>query len=121
MEAIELWVTPCIVLVPPMPSMTPREAMAAVSSRGPSRVLDTLVNPANETLVGTALAYFPKGGPTPMPPPPGGDLNWYYSDDDDDEHYHFLRHHHRRRRRHSPQSGAGRWRALAKCCTANRR
>ena len=51
--------------------------MAAIGSKRHPQVLDALVNPANETLVGTALAYFPIGGPTPAPPPPGADeLNW---------------------------------------------
>ena len=30
-----------------------------------------LINPANSALVGTARAYFPRGGPVPPPPPPG--------------------------------------------------
>lgn len=30
-----------------------------------------LLNPANSELVGTARAYFPRGGPLPPPPPPG--------------------------------------------------
>ena len=30
-----------------------------------------LINPANQPLSGTALAYFPRGGPVPRPPPAG--------------------------------------------------
>jgi O-acetyl-ADP-ribose deacetylase (regulator of RNase III) len=34
---------------------------------------DVLINPANEHLVGTALNYFPRGGPCPPQPPTGLD------------------------------------------------
>ena len=34
----------------------------------PLRVYDFLLNPANEALVGTRLAYFPRGGPIPRVP-----------------------------------------------------
>ena len=35
------------------------------------RTTRALINPANPQLAGTALAYFPVGGPCPPPPPPG--------------------------------------------------
>ena len=35
-----------------------------------------LVNPANESLSGTQLSYFPIGGPCPELPPPGVSNNW---------------------------------------------
>ena len=33
--------------------------------------LAALINPANRSLCGTSLPYFPRGGPVPRPPPPG--------------------------------------------------
>ena len=33
--------------------------------------LTALINPANRSLCGTSLPYFPRGGPVPRPPPPG--------------------------------------------------
>ena len=33
--------------------------------------VSALINPANRSLSGTALPYFPRGGPVPRPPPPG--------------------------------------------------
>ena len=33
--------------------------------------ISALINPANRSLSGTALPYFPRGGPVPRPPPPG--------------------------------------------------
>ena len=37
----------------------------------PKAALRALINPANRLLVGTALPYFPRGGPLPASPPPG--------------------------------------------------
>ena len=53
LQRIELHSTPCVVLHPP------------------GGFCDALIVPGNETLVGTALPYFPVGGPVPAPPPPG--------------------------------------------------
>ena len=55
---LELCTTPDIVASPP---------------GGPC---DCLINPANEKLVGTQLAYFPRGGPCPPPPPEGVSNAW---------------------------------------------
>ena len=41
-----------------------------VSKKGES-YLAALINPANRSLCGTSLPYFPRGGPVPRPPPPG--------------------------------------------------
>jgi O-acetyl-ADP-ribose deacetylase (regulator of RNase III) len=41
------------------------------SSPPPKGALRALINPANRLLVGTALPYFPRGGPLPQAPPPG--------------------------------------------------
>ena len=58
-QRIEVFATPCIVMQPPADGC------------------DVLVVPANEFLVGTALPYFPIGGPVPRPPPPGlGTTSW---------------------------------------------
>ena len=42
-----------------------------VLSPPPKAALRALINPANRLLVGTALPYFPRGGPLPASPPPG--------------------------------------------------
>ena len=55
---LELFTTPDIVASPP------------------GGACDCLINPANETLVGTQLAYFPRGGPCPEPPPEGVSNAW---------------------------------------------
>ena len=55
---LELYATPDIVASPP------------------GGACDCLINPANETLVGTQLAYFPRGGPCPEPPPEGVSNAW---------------------------------------------
>jgi hypothetical protein len=58
-QRIEVVETPCIVMNPP------------------GRNCDALVVPANEFLCGTALPYFPVGGPVPRPPPLGlGSTSW---------------------------------------------
>lgn len=41
------------------------------TSQTATGMLRALINPANVQLVGTALPYFPRGGPLPAPPPPG--------------------------------------------------
>ena len=51
--SVEVWSTPCIVQHPL------------------GGWCDALIVPANESLVQTALPYFPIGGPVPKPPPPG--------------------------------------------------
>ena len=57
---MECAVTPCVVEKP--------WGRLSCSS---ARALRALINPANTTLVGTALPYFPRGGPVRPPPPPG--------------------------------------------------
>ena len=46
---VELWITPCVVTMPPPKSTA-------------------LIVPTNERLCGTQFAHFPKGGPTPAAP-----------------------------------------------------
>jgi O-acetyl-ADP-ribose deacetylase (regulator of RNase III) len=41
------------------------------ASRPPKGAVRALINPANTLLAGTALPYFPRGGPLPPAPPPG--------------------------------------------------
>ncbi|KAK3239501.1 hypothetical protein CYMTET_50575 [Cymbomonas tetramitiformis] len=54
----ELWITPDVVAHPP------------------HGFCEVLINPANATLFGTRLPYFPRGGPVPKPPPPGVASQW---------------------------------------------
>lgn len=53
---IEVWLTPCIVTMPP-----------TVKSTEENETL-ILLNPANERLCGTQFSHFPVGGPTPSAP-----------------------------------------------------
>ena len=55
-------------LKPPSSCMITGGAGEDISNGG---FLSTLINPANRSLSGTSLPYFPRGGPVPRPPPPG--------------------------------------------------
>jgi hypothetical protein len=56
---VEVHITKCIVSQPPLPP---------ISSTNPKNC--ALINSGNTFMVGTALSYFPTGGPVPLPPPP---------------------------------------------------
>jgi hypothetical protein len=45
-------------------------------SAPPGGACDCVITAANEKLIGTALSYFPRGGPCPEPPPPGVSNSW---------------------------------------------
>merc|ERR1719319_1527741 len=60
---------PPLHLLPPSTCLVTAPRSLLPSSSSTSTV--AFINPANRSLAGAALPYFPRGGPVPRPPPPG--------------------------------------------------
>ena len=67
--AVLEWVTTPCVVTKPWSDISSGTNQSAGAQRKPSHVRTALINPANTALSGTALPYFPRGGPVPAPPP----------------------------------------------------